>query len=193
MKKDDAIIKRTHEELKSARPTLDDLKTCGRFPITVVCENIRSLYNVGSIFRTSDGAGIEKLYLCGYTGYPPRPDIDKTALGSVESVPWEYRPNQFEVIRELRLKGYRIIALEHTTGSASYLDASYEFPACLVLGNEVQGITNELLALCDMAVEIPMYGLKQSLNVTVAYGIVVYRMAEAAARISRRCGDKTGG
>lgn len=173
----DAIRKLSHLELKSARPELDELKEMERLPISVVCEDIRSLYNVGSIFRTSDGAGIEKLYLCGYTGYPPRPEIDKTALGSVESVPWEYRPNQFEVIRELRNRGYRIVALEHTNMSSPFTEAQYEFPICLVVGNEVKGITDELLSLCDAAVDIPMHGLKQSLNVTVAYGILAYHVA----------------
>ncbi|MBN2158111.1 MAG: RNA methyltransferase [Spirochaetes bacterium] len=168
--------KLTHRELKSARPSLDELKRTARTPVSVVCENIRSLYNVGSIFRTSDGAGIEKLYLCGYTGHPPRPEISKTALDSSESVPWEYIPNQFEAVRMLRKRGYRIIALEHTSESMPYAEADYAFPACLVLGNEVSGITDELLHLCDMAVDIPMRGVKQSLNVSVAYGIVVYHL-----------------
>jgi tRNA G18 (ribose-2'-O)-methylase SpoU len=172
----DTIKKKSHQELKSARPSLAELKKIKRFPVSVICEDIRSLNNVGSIFRTSDGAGIEKLYLCGYTGYPPRPEIDKTALGSVDGVPWEYRPNQFEVMLELRKRGYRIIALEHTNGSIPYTEARYEFPTCLVLGNEVKGISDELLSRCDMAVDVPMHGLKQSLNVTVAYGILVYHV-----------------
>jgi tRNA G18 (ribose-2'-O)-methylase SpoU len=180
---DDAIRKLSHRELKSARPTLDELKHMRRFPVIVVCEDIRSLYNVGSIFRTSDGAGIEKLYLCGYTGHPPRPEIEKTALGSVESVPWEYYPNQFEVIRTLKARGYRIVALEHTGRSVPYDEARYEFPVCLVLGNEVKGITDELLSLCDMAVDIPMHGLKQSLNVTVAYGILAYHVAGICTKL----------
>jgi tRNA G18 (ribose-2'-O)-methylase SpoU len=174
--KESMIKKLSHQELKSARPTAEELKAMRRFPVSVLCENIRSLYNVGSIFRTSDGAGVEKLYLTGYTGYPPRGEIDKTALGSVESVPWEYRPNEFEVAHDLRKRGYRIVALEHTGRSVPYDRASYDFPLCLVLGNEVRGVTDELLSLCDMAVDIPMHGLKQSLNVTVAYGIVVYHM-----------------
>jgi tRNA G18 (ribose-2'-O)-methylase SpoU len=176
---DNTIKKLSHQELKSARPTADELKVMRRFPVSVLCENIRSLYNVGSIFRTSDGAGVEKLYLCGYTGYPPRAEIDKTALGSVESVSWEYRPNEFEVVHDLRKRGYRIVALEHTSLSVPFNRARYDFPLCLVLGNEVQGITDELLSLCDMAVDIPMHGLKQSLNVTVAYGIVVYHLIDA--------------
>jgi tRNA G18 (ribose-2'-O)-methylase SpoU len=146
-------------------------------PVAVVLENIRSLYNVGSIFRTSDGAGIEKLYLCGYTGYPPRREIDKTALGSVASVPWERRPNQFEVIRDLRARGYQIVALERTARGTAYTAAAYRFPLCLVLGNEVSGISDTLLSWCDMAVDIPMRGIKQSLNVTVAYGVVAYHLA----------------
>ena len=170
------IQKIPHHELKSARPSAEELRTRRRFPVSVLCEDIRSLYNVGSIFRTSDGAGIEMLYLCGYTGYPPRPEIDKTALGSVDGVPWEYRPNQFEVIYGLKRRGYRIVALEHTRESIPFDEAKYEFPTCLVLGNEVKGISDELISRCDMAVEVPMYGLKQSLNVTVAYGILVYHV-----------------
>jgi tRNA G18 (ribose-2'-O)-methylase SpoU len=170
------IRKLRHEELKAARPGESELRELPRNPVTVVSENIRSLYNVGSIFRTSDGAGIEKLYLCGYTGHPPRPEIDKTALGSVESVPWEYVPNQFEAVRHLKKLGYHIVALEHTSGSVTYDKASYSFPLCLVIGNEVSGITDELLSLCDMAVDIPMFGMKQSLNVSVAYGILVYHV-----------------
>lgn len=174
---DRQIRKLSHEELKAARPVESELGGLSRCPITVVCENIRSLYNVGSIFRTSDGAGIEKLYLCGYTGYPPRPEIEKTSLGSVRSVPWEYVPNQFEAVRLLKKGGYHIIALEHTSRSVSYDEASYTFPLCLVIGNEITGITDELLNLCDMAVDIPMHGLKQSLNVSVAYGIAVYHIS----------------
>ncbi len=156
----------------------------GKLPIVALCEDIRSLYNVGSIFRTSDGAGIEKLYLCGYTGRPPRNEIEKTALGSVESVPWEYVPNQFEAVRGLRRRGYRIIALERTEGSVPYNEAEYSFPACLVLGNEVRGITPEMLSLCDMTMEIPMRGTKGSLNVSVAYGIAAYHLAACCCRIS---------
>jgi len=181
----DTIRKLTDQELKSARPSPDEMRTAPRMPVSVLCEDIRSLYNVGSIFRTSDGAGIEKLYLSGYTGYPPRPEIEKTALGSVAAVPWERRPNQFEVIRELRQRGYRAVALEHTGASVPYDRARYEFPLCLVIGNEVKGITEELLSLCDMAVDIPMRGVKQSLNVSVAYGIAVYQIARSCTLFNR--------
>ncbi|HOV08964.1 MAG: tRNA (guanosine(18)-2'-O)-methyltransferase [Spirochaetes bacterium ADurb.Bin218] len=172
------------EELKIRRPDKDELKQKSRFPIVVVAENIRSLYNVGSIFRTSDGALIEKLWLCGYTGYPPRKEIDKTALGSVDTVPWEHSCDTVSVLKNLRNEGYTIVALEHTDCSQSYDEAIYNFPLCIVLGNEVDGISDEALELCHSSVEIPMYGLKQSLNVSVAYGIIVYHLISYFKKIA---------
>jgi len=150
--------------------------TATRHPIAVLLEDIRSLYNVGSVFRTSDAAGIEKIFLCGYTGYPPRREIEKTALGSVESVPWERIPNQFEAVNYIRRQGYQIIALEKTISSISYTEAKYQFPLCLVLGNEVKGVSELLMSRCDFAVHIPMYGAKHSLNVSVAFGIAAYHV-----------------
>ncbi len=170
------IEKLIHETLKSARPTLEDLKGMRRHPVRIVCENIRSLYNVGSIFRTSDGAFIEELHLCGYTGYPPRKEIDKTALGSVESVPWSRHGDTAALLRNLKAQGYHCVALEHTSSSEIYTEFEYRYPLCLVLGNEVEGVTQEVLACCDDAVEIPMFGLKQSLNVSVAFGILAYHV-----------------
>ena len=170
------IRKLSYDEIKSGRPEPDELEYMKRLPLVAVAENIRSLYNVGSIFRTSDGVCIEKLWLCGYTGYPPRKDIDKTALGSVETVPWGQSSDTLSVIRGLKKSGYFIAALEHTEQSIPYNKAEYIFPLCLVIGNEVDGISSEVLELCDMAVEIPMYGIKQSLNVSVAYGIMVYHL-----------------
>ena len=163
-------------ELKQARPSQDDLLVKVRHPVTVIAENIRSLYNVGSIFRTSDGALIEKLFLCGYTGFPPRKEISKTALGSEETVPWERCGDTLSVINKLKAAGYTICALEHTDSGTDFSMAGYTFPLCLIVGNEVEGISEDALALCDTAVEIPMYGKKQSLNVSVAYGIVVYHL-----------------
>lgn len=176
--------KLSNEEIKGRRPKIDELRDFERFPVSVIAENVRSLYNVGSMFRTSDGALIEKLSLCGYTGYPPRKEIDKTALGSVETVPWEHNTDTLSVINDYKSKGYSIIALEHTDSSASYLDAEYTFPVCLMLGNEVEGLSQQAVAMADMAVEIPMYGIKQSLNVSVAYGIVVYHLIEEFRRRS---------
>ena len=167
-----------YDEIKSARPTLEELAANSRFPVSVFAENIRSLYNVGSIFRTSDGALFEKLWLCGYTGFPPRKEIDKTALGSVGTVPWEHSPDSSSVLRKLKDAGVQLVALEHTDSGVKYTEAEYRFPLCVMLGNEVDGLSSEAVEMCDLAVEIPMYGIKQSLNVSVACGIIVYHVVE---------------
>lgn len=176
------IIKRTEEELKRERPSLDQLEKIPRVPLVVVAENIRSLYNVGSLFRTCDGAGVEKLYLTGYTGYPPRKEIDKTALGSVESVPWEHVEDTTEVLTALKKRGYRIALLEHTSESVYYEDMTYNDPLCIVLGSEVSGTEESTLVHADLALEIPMFGIKESLNVAVACGVVVYHISLAMRR-----------
>ena len=173
-----------YEEIKTARPTMEELAGYSRFPVSVFAENIRSLYNVGSIFRTCDGALAEKLWLCGYTGFPPRKEIDKTALGSVETVPWEQSTDSLAVLRGLKGQGVQLVALEHTDSGIKYNEAPYEFPLCIMLGNEVDGLSEEAVEMCDMAVEIPMYGLKQSLNVSVACGIILYHIVEEFLRRS---------
>jgi tRNA G18 (ribose-2'-O)-methylase SpoU len=175
-------VKLSNEEIKGKRPGVAELEETERFPVAVIAENVRSLYNVGSMFRTSDGALIEKLWLCGYTGFPPRKEITKTALGSVETVPWENNTDTVSVIKKLKSEGYTIVALEHTDSSVNYLEAEYKFPLCLMLGNEVEGLSEEAVSLADTAVEIPMYGIKQSLNVSVAYGILVYHLIEEFRR-----------
>lgn len=164
------------DEIFSKRPNLDELKKMQRLPIFTLVENIRSMYNVGSIFRTSDGARIEKLFLTGYTASPPRKEIDKTALGATDSVPWVYSKESLTVIRNLKKKNVKIVAVEHTTDSVSYSKPDYEFPVCIVMGNEVEGISEAVVRQADYTVEIPMLGLKQSLNVSVAYGVVLYHI-----------------
>ncbi len=170
------IKKLSHNEIKSKRPEISEISSIKRLPVTVIAENIRSLYNVGSIFRTSDGASVEKLWLCGYTGYPPRKEIDKTALGSVDSVPWEYTEDTLSLVKKLKSEGYCIAALEHTDKSHPYDAIDYPFPLCLILGNEVEGLSDDITGLCDIALELPMHGIKQSLNVSVAYGIMIYHL-----------------
>ena len=170
--------KLAHDEIASRRQTLEALHDVKRLPVSVVLDNVRSIYNVGSIFRTSDGAMIERLYLCGYTPHPPRKEIEKTALGATQSVPWEYRQSPREQILELRAKHVKICALELTTHSIPYYKIAREdFPLCLVVGNELTGISKELLELADLAIEIPMFGIKQSLNVAVAYGIALFELS----------------
>lgn len=166
--------KLSYDEIKLTRPDLHKLRILPRFPVVTVLENIRSLYNVGSLFRAADAVRIAYMYLCGYTPHPPRKEIEKTALGSSESVPWEHSTKTASVIRMLKNQGFTIAALEHTTASVSYYSYEYSYPLCVVVGNEVEGISNEVLSLCDVALEIPMFGIKHSLNVAVAYGIVVY-------------------
>ena len=154
----------------------DEVKKKQRRPVRVILDNIRSLYNVGSIFRTSDAAGVEKIYLCGITGKPPRAEIHKSALGADQSVPWEYQNKTTEVIQRLKLQGFEIVVLEHTDQPNIYFKTNYNFPICLVVGHEIVGVSDEIVALADSAIEIPMFGVKQSLNVSVAYGIAIYEI-----------------
>jgi len=169
--------KLTHEEVGNKRITLDETKKIKRHPIYALADNIRSIYNVGSIFRTSDAALIEKLYLTGYTPYPPRPEIEKVALGSTEAVPWEYIKTPLEAVKKIKEEGIKIVPLEITQNSRNYteIEAS-EFPLCLILGNELTGVSNDIIELSDFSIEIPQYGFKHSINVSVAYGIAVMEL-----------------
>lgn len=169
--------KLTHAEIKAGRKELTKINEYRRSPVYALCDNIRSIFNVGAIFRASDGAFIEKLFLSGYTPYPPRKEIEKVALGATLSVPWEYHKDPVPVIKKLKDEGVRICALEITDMKKMIWDIKgNDFPLCIVLGNEISGVSKELLELCDFSVEIPMLGIKQSLNVSVAYGIAVYEM-----------------
>jgi 23S rRNA (guanosine2251-2'-O)-methyltransferase len=176
--------KLSHDEISVNRSSLDKIHTIKKLPVIVLLNSIRSSYNVGSIFRTSDGAMIEKLILCGYTPHPPidsdnkgNKDVLKTALGSTESVKWEYVKNPLEAIKEIKSKGIKICALELTENSNPYYSLTKnDFPICLVVGNEITGVSQEVLNLCDYSIEIPQYGIKQSLNVAVAYGIAIFEL-----------------
>ena len=169
--------KLTHDEISSNRSTLETVNLVDKLPVYVILNSIRSSYNVGSIFRTSDGAMIKKLFLCGYTPHPPKKEILKTALGSTESVDWEFVEDAKEVITKLKSEGVKICALEQTDKSRlHYTIESSEFPIALVVGNEVSGVSQELIEMCDFSIEIPQYGIKQSLNVAVAYGISIFEL-----------------
>lgn len=170
--------KLTHDEIAAQRIDGSAIPDYRRLPVTVIVDNIRSLYNVGSIFRTSDGALIEKLMLTGYTPRPPRKEIEKTALGATKSIPWEYVSSPHVALDALRSDGYRICCLELTAGSVPYFSIrKNDFPLCLIIGNEITGVSKELVAQCDLGIEIPMFGTKQSLNVAVAYGIAVFELS----------------
>jgi len=154
------INKRRYETIRSSRPGALELLEKPRNPIYVIANDIRSLYNVGSIFRSSDAAGIKKLFLTGISGYPPRKEISKTAIGAEDSVPWEYHKNVFPVLEYMKSEKIPIVALEHANKSILYTKSLYRFPLCLIVGNEVEGISNDILEYADFAVEIPMYGKK---------------------------------
>lgn len=172
------IRKLSYDEIFAQRPKLEQLKNMPRTPIYALVDNIRSMHNVGSIFRSSDGVRIQELYLSGYTAQPPRQEIDKTALGATESVPWSYKKSALSAVKELKKKGISIVTVEHTSQSRNYSDVEYIFPLCIVMGNEVDGVSEEVVEEADMAVELPMLGLKQSLNVSVAYGIMLYHVLD---------------
>lgn len=162
------------EEL--GRISVGEYKAAEKLPITVVLDNIRSLHNVGSAFRTADAFLIEKIFLTGITGTPPHREIQKTALGATESVPWEYTERPADAITGLKDQGYTILAVEQTTDSTILNQFTLEPNAryALVFGNEVNGVSNEIIDLVDGALEIPQSGTKHSLNVSVCLGIVVW-------------------
>ena len=164
------------EEL--GRVTPEEFKRQTKLPVVLVLDNIRSMHNVGSAFRTCDAFNVSKLYLCGITATPPQKEIAKTALGATESVEWEYRKSAAEVLATLKEEGYSIVAVEQT--DQSILLQEFDFgkheKIALIVGNEVFGVSDELLPLCDAAVEIPQFGTKHSLNVAVATGIALWEL-----------------
>ena len=139
-------------------------------------DNVRSLYNVGSFFRTVDAAGCEKLYLCGITGRPPKSGITKTALGAEETVVWEHCADPFALVETLRHSNHEIAAVETTVHALDLFDWKPRFPVCILFGHETDGLRAGLLELCDTHVRIPMLGRKHSLNVATAGGVVIYEL-----------------
>jgi tRNA G18 (ribose-2'-O)-methylase SpoU len=152
-----------------------------RLPLVVLVDNIRSLWNVGAIFRTADACGIGEVVLAGISGCPPRKEIAKTALGAEEVVAWRYRADAGEALREIVAEGYVPVAIETSDRAVPLHRIEWPDRVCLVLGNEVAGISPPVLSACSRHVAIPMRGLKDSLNVAVAFGIVAFRAAEALA------------
>lgn len=147
-----------------------------KLPVSVVLDNVRSAYNVGAFFRAADGAGIEKLHLCGITGHPPANGITKTALGAEESVAWDHTWDAIALVSSLRAQGREIAAIETTPQSIDIFDWTPRFPVCVLFGHEVDGLRPELADLADTHIRIPMLGVKHSLNVATAGGIVMYEL-----------------
>jgi tRNA G18 (ribose-2'-O)-methylase SpoU len=162
------------------RKSVDEFRQSNKVPVTVILDNVRSMHNVGSVFRTADAFLIEKICLCGFTPQPPHRDINKTALGATESVTWEYFLDTETCVKQLKEAGHLIIAIEQAEGSIMLPDFSLKEmgPLAVIFGNEVEGVQDTVLEICDQAIEIPQMGMKHSLNISVAAGIVLYKLSE---------------
>ncbi len=154
----------------------EELRGRTRLPAYALLDNIRSVGNVGSIFRTADAVNLGGLYLCGMTATPPRPDMEKTALGATETVPWDYWRRPEEAVADLRGRGVSVVVLEQTERARPFDDFAYDYPVCFVVGHEVDGVSPAVLDQADATVEIAMAGAKKSLNVAVSFGLMAYEI-----------------
>ena len=166
--------------IEMRRLTIDEFKQSEKLPLTVVLDDVRSLHNVGAVFRTCDAFRVEQVCLCGITATPPNAEIHKTALGGEDSVDWTYHSTAAEAVRSLHDAGYVVASVEQAEGSTMLdrltLDPSRRY--AVVLGNEVKGVSQEVVDLSDMCIEIPQFGTKHSLNVSVAGGIIIWEFAK---------------
>lgn len=161
-----------------SRLSVEEFRKVRKMPVVLLLDNVRSLHNVGSAFRTADAFACDKIYLTGITGTPPHREIHKTALGATESVEWTYVAQPADAVARLKDSGYRIIVVEQTTQSEplQLFATSPDEKICVVFGNEINGVSDEVLALADAAVEIPQAGTKHSLNISVCVGIVCWEL-----------------
>ena len=177
------IRKLTTAEMNRLSP--DEVRTANKVPLIVVLENIRSAFNVGSVFRTADAFLLEAIYLCGYTCFPPHKEIRKTALGAEDVVSWQHFKTSEEAIQQLEQDGYTVYAVEQAAGSLSLADLpALPEKLAIVLGNEVTGVEQDTIARCSGCIEIPQLGMKHSLNIATAAGVVIWELArkQIAAR-----------
>ena len=160
------------------RISVEDFKRSEKTPVSVVLDNVRSMNNVGSVFRTADAFRIEKLYLCGITACPPHKEIEKTALGATESVDWEHCPDTMEAVERLKNNGYQVFAVEQAEGSTPLQQFRWDgtSPIALIFGNEVMGVEQAVIDRCDGVIEIPQAGTKHSLNIAVSAGAVLWEV-----------------
>ena len=171
-----------HTKLKvteMGRMSVEAFRNSEKIPVAIVLDNVRSMYNVGSVFRTADAFRLNQICLCGITSTPPHPEIHKTALGAEDTVEWKYYQDTVDAVIELRNQGYLIIAIEQVKNSITLEDFNIDMNNryALVLGNEVKGVQQQVVDLCDDCIEIPQYGTKHSLNVSVTAGIVMHHFA----------------
>lgn len=167
------------------RIDVTEFKAAEKTPLTVVLDDIRSMYNVGSVFRTADSFRLERLVLCGITACPPHPEIHKTALGAEDSVEWESAPSAKEAVEKLKSQGYEVYALEQVEHSIALQDFNpvKEKKYAIVLGNEVKGVAQEAVDVCNGAIEIPQFGTKHSMNVSVSGGIAMWHIASRLLKL----------
>jgi tRNA G18 (ribose-2'-O)-methylase SpoU len=160
------------------RKTVDEFKTSSKIPVIAVLDNIRSMHNVGSVFRTADAFLLHGIYLCGFTPRPPHRDINKTALGATETVEWKYFEKTADAVATLRTAGYKIVGIEQVEKSVPLNEFSFSDgeKIAVIFGNEVSGVDEEVLRQCDACIEIPQLGVKHSLNISVAAGIVLWEL-----------------
>jgi 23S rRNA (guanosine2251-2'-O)-methyltransferase len=158
------------------RPSIAEFKAQDKLPVIVVLDNVRSLHNVGSAFRTSDGFAVEAIYLCGITAQPPHREIEKTALGATQSIQWEYFENVEDAVSKLRQNNFQIVAIEQAENSVSLLDFTplKENKYAFFFGNEVNGVSEEVMKAMDVCLEIPQFGTKHSFNIVISTGIVLW-------------------
>lgn len=173
-----------HEKLQLKelnRVNIDEYKKLDKIPLVVVLDNIRSMSNIGSMFRTSDAFCVEAIHLCGITSVPPQNEIRKTALGATESVSWKYFNNTMDSIRELKDNNYQIISIEQTKNSTllQNYQAKTNQKVAIVLGNEVKGVEQEVINESDFCLEIPQYGTKHSLNVSISAGLIIWHIFQS--------------
>ena len=161
------------------RLTVDEFKQANKLPLAVILDEVRSLHNIGSVFRTSDAFLVERIYLCGITATPPHPEMHKTALGAEDTVDWKYVKHTLEAVEELHNEGYTVLSIEQVEGSTMLdeLELEPDKKYAIVMGNEVKGVQLEVIDACDGCIEIPQYGTKHSLNVSVTTGIVLWEFA----------------
>ena len=168
------------------RISLQEFKTAEKTPIIIVLDNIRSLNNIGSVFRTADCFRLEKIYLCGITAQPPHRDIQKTAIGATQSVEWEHVESSLELVKQLKSEGWTTLAIEQTENAVMLNDFEVEpnQKLAVIMGNEVDGVDQSVIDLCDLCIEIPQYGTKHSLNISVCTGIVTWDLFQKLKQLN---------
>jgi 23S rRNA (guanosine2251-2'-O)-methyltransferase len=177
MENEKTIRKLSMDEL--GRKSVEEFKEADKIPVIAVLENVRSAYNVGSFFRTADAFLLEAIYLCGYTAFPPHKEIKKTALGAEDTVHWKHFKNVTEALDDLRSLGYSIYAIEQAAGSTHLNSFAPKGKVAVIFGNEVTGVDQSTIELCDGCIEIPQLGMKHSLNVSVAGGVVLWELVRS--------------